>query len=82
MVQGVGFRWWTRRVARELEVSGNVRNCPDGSVEVRVRGSRAVLEDFAERLGQGPPGALVRSLEVFPCTEELPDGFAIARWPS
>lgn len=81
MVQGVGFRWWTRRTARELAVSGNVRNCPDGSVEVRARATPSILEEFAERLAQGPPAALVRVVEAFPSSEPLPDGFEIARWP-
>ncbi len=81
MVQGVGFRWWTRRAARELDVSGNVRNCPDGSVEVHARAMPSILDEFAGRLAQGPPAALVRAVEVFPSSEPLPDGFDIARWP-
>jgi acylphosphatase len=81
MVQGVGFRWWTRRIARELDVSGDVRNCPDGSVEVRARAMPSRLEEFAERLAEGPPSALVRFVEVFPTAEPLPDGFDIERWP-
>lgn len=82
MVQGVGFRWWTRRTAQELGIHGNVRNCPDGSVEVRARAAPPVLEEFAERLERGPPAALVRSVEAFPSSEVLPEGFEIARWPS
>jgi hypothetical protein len=39
------------------------------------------LEEFAERLAEGPPSALVRSVEVFPTAEPLPDGFDIERWP-
>lgn len=80
MVQGVGFRWWTRRTAQELEVSGNVRNCPDGSVEVRARAVPSVLDEFAERLAQGPPAAVVHAVEVFPSNEPLPHGFEIAAW--
>ena len=34
-VQGVGFRWWTRRTADRLGIAGSVRNLPDGSVEVQ-----------------------------------------------
>ena len=37
-VQGVGFRWWTRRTAERLSLYGSVRNLTDGSVEVHVTG--------------------------------------------
>ena len=37
-VQGVGFRWYTRREAQELGLPGRVRNLPDGGVEVEVAG--------------------------------------------
>ena len=37
-VQGVFFRAWTQGQARELGISGWVRNCPDGSVEAHLVG--------------------------------------------
>ncbi len=46
-VQGVGFRWWTRRKASDLGLRGTVRNRPDGSVEVHVAGDVETLEAFA-----------------------------------
>ena len=37
-VQGVGFRWTVRDLAKGYDVSGNVRNLDDGRVELRVCG--------------------------------------------
>ena len=39
LVQGVGFRQWTRRVASELGVRGAVANLGDGTVEVHATGA-------------------------------------------
>jgi acylphosphatase len=62
-VQGVGFRWFTRRAAQDLGLAGKVRNLPDGRVEVEVAGSTEKLDTFRERLRKGPPGARVTHLE-------------------
>ena len=45
-VQGVGFRFTARSMAKELRITGWVRNCPDGSVETVVEGEQAVLSEF------------------------------------
>jgi acylphosphatase len=63
-VQGVGFRWWTRGVATELELVGSVRNLPDGTVEVRARGERATMEELERRLAVGPRFSRVDRVEV------------------
>jgi acylphosphatase len=62
-VQGVGFRWFTRREAQELGLTGRVRNLPDGRVEVEAAGAPERLDAFRERLRQGPRGAWVTHLE-------------------
>ncbi|HZF12858.1 MAG TPA: acylphosphatase [Thermoanaerobaculia bacterium] len=62
-VQGVGFRWFARRAARELGVAGRVRNLPDGSVEAVAVGDPAGLAQFHERLREGPPGSRVLAVE-------------------
>jgi acylphosphatase len=79
-VQGVGFRWFTRKAAQELGLAGLVRNLPDGRVEVEVAGEPEALERFRERLRQGPSGSRVTSLEeqeISPVPEW--DGFVIDR---
>ena len=53
-VQGVSYRYFTQQAARELELTGWVRNLPDGSVEVQVAGDDAVLERFRQQLREGP----------------------------
>ncbi len=62
-VQGVGFRWWTRRTAERLALAGSVRNCPDGSVEVKAAGPPGALEELARALESGPSAARVRDVE-------------------
>lgn len=42
----MGFRYTTLQVAREFEVSGWVRNLPDGRVEMEVEGTQAEVRDF------------------------------------
>jgi len=42
-VQGVGFRWYVMEIARELGLSGWVRNRPDGIVELAAAGDSAAL---------------------------------------
>jgi acylphosphatase len=38
-VQGVGFRYTTRRIADRYQLAGFVRNLPDGTVEMLAQGS-------------------------------------------
>lgn len=65
-VQGVGFRWWTQRLARELGIAGTVRNCADGTVEVFAAGTPGDMKRFRESLGKGPPFARVDSIFEIP----------------
>ena len=47
-VQGVGFRYATKRVAAGFDVTGTVRNLPDGRVELTAEGSEAELKEFRQ----------------------------------
>ncbi len=78
-VQGVGFRWWTRSQALRFGVSGTVRNCPDGTVEVQVRGPIAAVEAMRRQLRKGPPGAWVEGVEETPAHSVPDHGFTIKR---
>jgi acylphosphatase len=62
-VQGVGFRWFVRETARELNLAGWVRNRGDGAVEVAAEGEPAVLAALRQSLAAGPPRARVTSVD-------------------
>jgi len=51
-VQGVGFRYTACRVAGGHDVTGYVRNLPDGSVECLVEGSVEEIDAFLAALGE------------------------------
>jgi len=63
-VQGVYFRASTRDRARQLGLSGWVRNRSDGSVEILAEGDSARLEQFVVWCHNGPPGAMVTHLNT------------------
>jgi acylphosphatase len=71
VVQGVGFRFFTQRLAVRLGLDGYVRNLPNGSVEAVAEGPESSLKIFIDELGLGPPSASVRSLNV---DENAPSG--------
>jgi acylphosphatase len=62
-VQGVGFRYHVLRCARRCEVLGDVRNLPDGRVEVRAQGPADRMERLLADVRTGPPGSRVDSIE-------------------
>ena len=49
-VQGVGFRYTAKTVATGFEITGTIRNLPDGRVELLAEGNRAELEAFRTAL--------------------------------
>ena len=63
-VQGVGYRNFAQRVARDLHLRGWARNLDDGRVEVLAIGTKLHLERFEGELRLGPPAADVRHLQV------------------
>ncbi len=65
LVQGVGFRDFTRRNASGLGLAGWARNLPGGQgVEINAEGDRTRLEAFLELVKKGPPGASVEKAAV------------------
>ena len=76
-VQGVGFRYWTERVATELGLTGWVRNRRDGSVEALFCGRAEDVAVILERCGDGPRGARVTAVEIVEEGGGAPESFEI-----
>jgi len=64
VVQGVGFRYFTLDVARELGLEGYVKNKPDGSVEIEAQGEDWALNELLSTVRVGPRSAHVSGVEV------------------
>ena len=63
-VQGVGFRFYMERKARDLGITGWVRNRRDGSVESLVHGDPSAVETIIEWARRGPSSAVVAEVRV------------------
>ena len=63
-VQGVGYRWFAVQSARDLALSGWVRNALDGSVEAAAAGPEDAVAKFLAALERGPGRGYVSGLEV------------------
>jgi acylphosphatase len=63
-VQGVNFRYYTRRRATELGLTGYVRNQWDGTVEAVAEGSQPKLEELLAFLRVGPRSAFVTQVDT------------------
>lgn len=63
-VQGVGFRDWTAREARQLGLVGWVRNEDDGSVAALIIGREDAVTTMIERLWKGPRLASVSDVKT------------------
>jgi len=63
-VQGVGFRHFTTTRARGLDVTGWVRNEPDGSVRLEAEGDETALSSLLDAVREGPRAARVDTVDV------------------
>lgn len=64
MVQGVGYRWFVMRRAKEYNLNGQVRNLYNGDVEVEIEGYQSMIIDFAEELKIGSRSAHVTDIKI------------------
>jgi len=78
-VQGVGFRYYTKLKAEELELCGTVENRPDGSVYIFAEAKEKELMAFLEWCHKGPGSAAVDRLEYEEVSVIGSDQFTIRR---
>lgn len=62
-VQGVGFRAYTAAMARNLKLTGWVRNLPNGQVELWAEGPEEALRALWRAVYDGPPAASVEQVQ-------------------
>jgi acylphosphatase len=63
-VQGVGFRYTVKTTATGFEVTGTVRNLPDGRVELQAEGDPGELEAFRQAIRDSGLEHFIRSEEA------------------
>jgi acylphosphatase len=63
LVQGVFYRYTTRKIARKLGLAGFVKNMPDGSVYIEAEGPEDRLYELLEFSKKGPKYAEVKNVE-------------------
>ncbi|MES3629800.1 MAG: acylphosphatase [Longimonas sp.] len=63
-VQGVGFRHFTRTTARRQDLTGWVRNEPDGSVRLEAEGPHEDLQALLDAVHEGPRAARVDAVDA------------------
>lgn len=59
-VQGVGFRWTVKQVARGFDVTGFVRNRNDGRVELQVAGDESEVCGFLQAINESELAGHIR----------------------
>jgi acylphosphatase len=67
-VQGVGFRYSVRQIAKGFNVVGWVRNLTDGRVEMQASGEAEEVDGFLEGIRQSELGSLIRKESQNPLT--------------
>ena len=67
-VQGVGFRWTVRNIAKGFDVTGWIRNLPDGRVEMQVGGEEDEVRGFLKAIMESELRAHIRKQGETPLT--------------
>jgi len=63
-VQGVGFRYFAEQKALEFNISGWVKNNPDGSIEIEATGDPENIVVYIDWMKIGPTRAIIKTFSV------------------
>lgn len=79
IVQGVGFRFFTQKIALNYGLSGFVKNLQNGDVYIEAIGTESKLNLFIEEIKVGNRYSDVRNVKIeFDSIEKNFDDFKIA----
>lgn len=81
-VQGVGFREFTLRTARQLSLKGWVRNLPTGEVELEAEGLEAAIQELETKVGKGPRSAKVEKVQTVKASLDPLGEFEVRETPA
>lgn len=77
-VQGVGFRWTVRHIAKGFDVKGWVKNLIDGRVEMQLSGEEAEVRAFIDAIGESELRSHIRKTTENPLSAPVSaNGFEI-----
>lgn len=77
-VQNVAYRAYVQDAANELDITGWVKNCADGTVQIVAQGTPDILKDFIEYLNEGSLSSQVSSVSVdWQTPKKVYDDFSI-----
>jgi acylphosphatase len=65
-VQGVGFRWTVRHLAKGFDLIGWIKNLPDGRVQMQISGDAEEIKSFLEAINQSELRAHIRKQNESP----------------
>lgn len=78
-VQGVGFRWMTKRAAKHFPVTGYVKNLSDGTVEVLVQGTQHAISGLVSAIIEQMTSNITEYVDDRVESDERFDRFRIRR---
>jgi len=63
-VQGVGFRFFTKYTAEQLNIKGWVKNLADGRVEIKSTGKEENIKKFINKIKKGSPLSEIKNVSI------------------